>query len=382
MPDHTERKTVNAERGGRLFTVAALLATTVLSGCSQIPDAINPAEWYKSTMEFFSGDRQEAKADDKQSGLAADRGKAPPGSEQSFPNLASVDQQRQAHDDRAGGLVADPNKPKYAPSIALQGEASTTLQSPPPKPPAPTTETAAVQPAPPAVPTMPVTPAAPAPMPAAEPAPSVAAAPPMPAQTPADQRQFQAQLARRLAEIRAQAMQPSALPSAARQPMAAADIGTVVVSSTGVEASAAQLAEAPTQAAAPPTGIARPAPSLAPGSTRVATILFSNGSASLNNRDRRILANVRALLEERGGRLRIVGHASSRTRNVDPVRHKMINFKVSMDRANSVARQLIRMGVESAAISVDAVSDSQPVYYEFMPSGEAGNRRAEIYLES
>jgi hypothetical protein len=31
---------------------------------------------------------------------------------------------------------------------------------------------------------------------------------------------------------------------------------------------------------------------------------------------------------------------------------------------------------------VDAISDAQPVYFEFMPTGEAGNRRAEIYLES
>jgi len=30
---------------------------------------------------------------------------------------------------------------------------------------------------------------------------------------------------------------------------------------------------------------------------------------------------------------------------------------------------------------VGAVADNEPVYYEVMPSGEAGNRRAEIYID-
>jgi flagellar motor protein MotB len=32
-------------------------------------------------------------------------------------------------------------------------------------------------------------------------------------------------------------------------------------------------------------------------------------------------------------------------------------------------------------VLVEAVGDSQPVYYESMPQGEAGNRRAEIFLQ-
>jgi len=114
---------------------------------------------------------------------------------------------------------------------------------------------------------------------------------------------------------------------------------------------------------------------------RVATIQFENGSASLSASDRRILADVRQLQRERGGRIHIVGHASSRTRTMDPVQHKMVNFKVSVDRANIVARELMRLGTKQDELLVDAVSDTSPVFYEFMPSGEAGNRRAEIYLE-
>jgi len=33
-------------------------------------------------------------------------------------------------------------------------------------------------------------------------------------------------------------------------------------------------------------------------------------------------------------------------------------------------------------VLIEAVGDSEPVYYESMPQGEEGNRRAEIFLQS
>jgi len=45
-----------------------------------------------------------------------------------------------------------------------------------------------------------------------------------------------------------------------------------------------------------------------------------------------------------------------------------------------VAGELMRLGVAKDKIVVAAVSDAEPMYYEIMPSGEAGNRRTEIYL--
>jgi len=85
--------------------------------------------------------------------------------------------------------------------------------------------------------------------------------------------------------------------------------------------------------------------------------------------------------KEKGGTLRVVGHASSRTRDIDPLRHRLVNFRLSLARANSVARALIRRGIPAHEVQVQAMSDNAPVYYEFMPAGEAGNRRAEIYLD-
>ena len=112
----------------------------------------------------------------------------------------------------------------------------------------------------------------------------------------------------------------------------------------------------------------------------VATIQFANGSSNLNARDRRILRDVSVLQSQRGGKVTVIGHASHRTRNMDTDRHNRVNQRISQDRADAVVRELIRLGVGAGVIQAGAVSDSQPLYYEFMPSGEAGNRRTEIYF--
>ena len=43
----------------------------------------------------------------------------------------------------------------------------------------------------------------------------------------------------------------------------------------------------------------------------------------------------------------VVGHASQRTVNMDYAKHKLVNFGVSLDRANRVANELRRRGVSS-----------------------------------
>jgi flagellar motor protein MotB len=203
--------------------------------------------------------------------------------------------------------------------------------------------------------------------------------------TTSGQQDFQAKMVQRLAEIRARASQGSGLPALETASTSPAFNDTIVISADGVQSGL--NAPAPALANALPVSndvsyIQRPVQPIANGAVRVATIMFNNGSSTLSARDRSILANVRKLQKERGGRIRVVGHASSRTRSTDPVRHKMINLKVSAARADSVAKELLRQGLSKSSLQVDAVSDSAPVYFEFMPNGEAGNRRAEIYLES
>jgi outer membrane protein OmpA-like peptidoglycan-associated protein len=115
------------------------------------------------------------------------------------------------------------------------------------------------------------------------------------------------------------------------------------------------------------------------------SVVFFPGDGTLLSAEgkTRVRAAV-AEFKQRGGTgyIRVVGHASSRTRNMSLERHLEVIFNKSQDRANAVAKEVIREGVPANRVLVEAVGDSQPVYYESMPKGEDGNRRAEIFLQS
>lgn len=127
-------------------------------------------------------------------------------------------------------------------------------------------------------------------------------------------------------------------------------------------------------------GAALPEPGLGV-SFHAATVYFNHSSANLSGEDRRVLQGVRELQAETNGVLRVVGHASSRTRDLEPARQQIANLRVSQKRADSVANALIAMGVPSNRIQVGSRGDAEPIYYESMPLGEAGNRRTEIFLD-
>jgi outer membrane protein OmpA-like peptidoglycan-associated protein len=116
-------------------------------------------------------------------------------------------------------------------------------------------------------------------------------------------------------------------------------------------------------------------------SSLVATIQFGDGSASLNGQDRQILQQVVSLQRQYGGALRVVGHASARTADMSWERHDRANEAISQARAKAVSKALIALGAPRGQLYAGAVGDSQPLYEEVMPAGEAGNRRAEIYLD-
>ncbi|MGP1253507.1 MAG: OmpA family protein [Kiloniellales bacterium] len=113
----------------------------------------------------------------------------------------------------------------------------------------------------------------------------------------------------------------------------------------------------------------------------VGVIYFGHGSANLDSRDREVLGQVRRILDGTGGQLRIVGHASMRTGVMEPARHAVANLEISQQRAAAVANELNRQGVPDSALVIEALGAQQPVFFEFMPTGEAGNRRVEVYLE-
>ena len=370
--------------------LVALLAVIALSGCSSVPDEINPAEWYKSAT-----------------GEEKTETTPPPGRESDFPKASRVEQQVAARDNRSGGLTADVEGRKYADAIPRQGTDSENSLYKDAPPAAPNVEASQPAPPPPAPATPVVSAPAPAPVPAPMPtpaptrAPQMAATPeptPAPAQATASNSQefgvegMRDRLAQQLVEIRARAAdQGSLMPQdlaygSDSQP-------TIVVSSAGIEQQQASSlsvfgGDGDATATLPNNfgGAARidndGALPLPVGSKKIATILFNNGSAALDTNDRRILADVVRLQRESGSKVRVIGHASQRTANMDFAQHKSTNLQVSARRANQIADELRKLGIPNGSILVAAVGDNQPQYLEIMPSGEAGNRRAEIYFSN
>ena len=114
----------------------------------------------------------------------------------------------------------------------------------------------------------------------------------------------------------------------------------------------------------------------------VGVIYFRDGSAKLSSDDRKVLKQIAEMHRSYGGVVRVVGHASMRTGSMDLASHQQANQRISEARARAVARQLRRYGVPEMAIQISAAGDTQPVYSEVMPTGEAANRRAEVYLSA
>lgn len=114
----------------------------------------------------------------------------------------------------------------------------------------------------------------------------------------------------------------------------------------------------------------------------VAVIYFGHSSAQLDASDRGVLREVVALQRQRGGTIRVVGHASAHTGVVDQIKHRRANFEMSLKRANTVAAGLVALGAARDEVRAEAKGDAQPIFHEFMATGEAGNRRAEIFLEN
>ncbi|WP_281018414.1 MULTISPECIES: OmpA family protein [unclassified Minwuia] len=130
-------------------------------------------------------------------------------------------------------------------------------------------------------------------------------------------------------------------------------------------------------------GVYQPATarSFAGRSGAAATILFANNSARLSASDDAVIRQLAANALRQNATVRVVGHASSRTREQAVGAHLLVNLRISADRANAVADRMAAFGVPYERIIVEARGDNEPVYNEAMPSGESGNRRAEIFLE-
>ncbi|NNE83651.1 MAG: OmpA family protein [Alphaproteobacteria bacterium] len=113
---------------------------------------------------------------------------------------------------------------------------------------------------------------------------------------------------------------------------------------------------------------------------QVATIHFAHSSSRLDDRDKQVLAQVASAQRQNNADVVVIGHASGRTQQLDKIEHELANFRISLARANRVASELIAMGVDPQKVQVEAFADDSQLFSETMPTGEAGNRRAEVYF--
>ena len=119
------------------------------------------------------------------------------------------------------------------------------------------------------------------------------------------------------------------------------------------------------------------------GGTPSAVVMFAGDGVTLSAAAKNEVKLAAAQYRSSGGSasIRVVGHASSRTGNMPVEKHLELIFEKSQQRANAVAQELIHDGVPADRVLIEAVGDSQPVFYESMPQGEEGNRRAEIFVQ-
>lgn len=377
-----------------------------LAGCAGVPDAANPVEWYKSAKNVLTGEDAEKTGDSGKPAnkLVADRDKPAPGAGDSIPSLSTVPPRprvsaRVDRDNISGGLVADrENARRYSSEVIrrqgeVDGPSRRPAVAPPPAPVQSVTEPPKVKAEPKPQVATPIKKAEapklaepkPTPAPDPLPAPRVAAATSTPAPAP------KAKAPPALPAIKIPDETPNAPKLAVVKPyvppVGVADPGTVIISGSGQRTVGVSSGQRP-----PPflsrsvtASSGRPLPSLnrsgTRGSYQVATIQFPNGSAKIGAREHKILRQVAAQHKRLGGTIRVVGHASSRTRSADMAKHKMINLRISAARADSIAKELVKLGTKAGDINIGAVSDSEPRFHEYMPSGEAGNRRAEIFID-
>jgi outer membrane protein OmpA-like peptidoglycan-associated protein len=211
----------------------------------------------------------------------------------------------------------------------------------------------------------------------------------------------------RNAQVAEAPVAPAAAPAPA--PVASAAVTPMPVAPTPITAPSVAAAPMPMPAAAPSgeavsvdysaldglqgggTSTFQSAPAMVPTMTAtnaqiagvgqaVGYVYFGNGSSQLSPADRQVLQQVVQLQRIQGGVLRIVGHASQRTGNLDALAQGQVNKRVSLERASMVAQALVGMGVQPMLVQVAAAGDGETLYSESTPAGEAGNRRAEVYL--
>ncbi len=113
---------------------------------------------------------------------------------------------------------------------------------------------------------------------------------------------------------------------------------------------------------------------------KIATINFKSGSSLISSKDIKKIRKVMKIAADKNAQVRIVGHASTRTKDMSQLEHKLANFDISDKRSQAVAKVFVENKFPPSKLTTEAVSDSKPLFHESMPAGTFGNQRTEIFI--
>ena len=111
-----------------------------------------------------------------------------------------------------------------------------------------------------------------------------------------------------------------------------------------------------------------------------AMVLFESSGYEIDKIYEDELKNAANTAKEKKAKVMVYGYASSKTKSGDFESQKIINFKMSLKRAQSVAEFLKKCGVDKDKIKVEAFGDALPLLDDKMVEGERLNRRVEVYI--
>ena len=318
------RRTLILGNMGGIVAAAMLLAT--LPACSTVNDGSNPVEWYKSFRDYVSDNQSNQKVKDKTPDF--------PGQDRPFPKVSSVPAAppKTSGEERnkvAETLISDRENAKYTNEVIRR---QITSRAPPPRP---------------NVTRRPST-----------------TSPVIPSNVKPSRLEFGSPPSDIIL------MQERRLGSVRPAPNNSPSIG-IVPQPGGVR-------QRLTLAPAIPTA---PDPASLDPSSQVAIVTFVQGSSKLVANARQIIREVAEMQRDRGGNLFVIGHSSSPTENMKSVRHNMNNLGLSLERASTVARELLRLGLKTNMVSIGAMSNSHLLKFDRKPLEQTKNHRVEIFLE-
>ena len=335
-------------------------AALLLGGCSWLPNALNPIEWYRDVTDASSHD---------ETGSELNAQNLEAGGKQPYPNLGSVPKPPDTalsaveREKLQKGLLADRANARYSDEELRQGRTV---------PPLPGEAPAAANPA--------AASGVAANAPAGGATASGEGTPPAPGSTP-----------RRAPPTRGSATAPQESPlvtpevrgtpegeAAHAPPPAPRGVPQGSQPAAGQPSGGRQTALVlpPSPPAAAPS---QPAVMRAPSTGRranvvmqAAEIMFAGSSTNLGEQDNRNLAEVAKLAQNAGAHLRVIGHMRSASAG-DAAERELKAFGGALDRANAVAQALIKLGIAANRITVQTAPE--------LASTGSDAARVEVFLE-